>query len=51
MNNNVLKYELGVNNIEEARTKSLSIIKDIKKVLDIKGIEYIETFIRMIEIN
>lgn len=48
MDKNILKYELGVNDIEEARRNSLNIIKDIKKVLDIKGIEYIETFIRII---
>lgn len=47
MNNDVLKYELGVNNKEEAKLRCLGIIENIRNVIDIKGLNYIETYILM----
>lgn len=41
----------GKNDAEEVRKECIEIIKNIKKVIDIKGIEYIENFIRMVEIK
>ena len=51
MDKNVLKYELGVETEEEARTQCLEVLENIKKVIDIKGIGYIETFIRLLNFD
>lgn len=45
MNNNVWKIEFGKNNEEEVRKECLGIINRIKEVVDIKGLNYIETFL------
>ena len=51
MDKNVLKYELGVETEEEARQQCLEVIENIQKVMDIKGIRYVETFLRLLDFN
>lgn len=51
MENKYWKIEFGKESAEEVRQECLVKINDIKKVIDIKCLEYIETFLRMIDIK
>ena len=51
MNNNYWKVEFGKENAEEVREECLNIIGNIRNVINIRGLEYIETFIRLVELK
>lgn len=51
MDNNIWKIEFGKDNEEEVRKECLNIINRTKEVIDIKGLEYIETYLRLINIG
>lgn len=51
MDKNYWEIEFGEENANEVRKECLIKINNIKKVIDIKGLEYIETFLRMVEIK
>lgn len=51
MENKYWKIKFGKENAEEVRQECLVKINDIKKVIDIKGLEYIEMFLIMVDIK
>lgn len=51
MDKNICKFEFGKENVEEVREECIEILKNIKKVIDVKGLEYVENFIRLIKLE
>ena len=51
MNIDMCKLEFGKDNMEEARKECIEILKNIRKVIDIKGLDYVESFVRLVNIQ
>ena len=51
MDKDMCKFEFGKENVEEVRKECIEILKNIRKVIDIKGLNYVETFVRIINIQ
>ena len=51
MDKDMCKFEFGKENVEEVRKECIEILKNIRKVIDIKGLNYVESFVRLIDLE